>query len=371
LRAGLDAAVTELKELKISFEKAKNERNELHFLIEHSKVESVRLDRELERAIHELGAREKRAKDAEQAFLQLMQEKKNLEAEKQLLLDRMKDWERTAIVEKEKLEQRVDALERELESRANALSAVEADKKRLEADSLSFPAAALDIPAVSVSGAEEASRAFEAVFPRLSALALQLRRVAASPPEAVPPNAVAFLAGRLAQVRDELRAAFELIAPSPEPVPVALGPLLDAAVRQWEVVLKRRGITVVRKIDAKAPKAEAHEERLKAALYQLLSNAHDAMPKGGMLSVTVQNNEALGEVTVIVSDNGKGFAPAVLKDPFTPYAHARPGHLGIGLALVSRVVAGFRGRVEAANLGRGAWVAVHLPAAAGTKPATS
>jgi signal transduction histidine kinase len=368
LQAALVAAIAELSELKNSFEKAQTERNELRTLVEHSKLESVRINREAERAVHELGAREKRAKDAELAFLRLMQEKKNLEAEKQSLEDKLKDWERTAIVEKAKLDQRVDALESELESRANALSAAEEEKKKLVAENLAFPAAALEIPPVSVSGTEEASRAFEAVFPRLSALALQLRRLAGTPLAAVPPNAVAFLAGRLAQVRDELRAAFELIAPSPEPVPVALGPLLDAAVRQWEVVLKRRGVTVVRRIDPKAPKAGAHEERLKSALYQLLSNAHDMMPKGGVLTVAVESDAPNGEVNIVVSDNGKGFAPAVLKDPFTPYAHSRPGHLGIGLALVSRVVGGFGGRAEAQNQARGARVVIHLPVAEETKP---
>src|SRR5262249_11977182 len=150
-----------------------------------------------------------------------------------------------------------------------------------------------------------------------------------------------------------------------------IGTLVDAAVRQWEPVLKRHGVTVVRHIDAKAPKVAGHEERLKTALYQVLSNSHDAMQKGGVLTVSVENDAAHGEVAVVVTDTGKGLPPAVLKDPFSPYTHARPGHLGIGLALVSRIIVGFGGRVAAENAGRGARVAIHLPIADETKAAKS
>ena len=74
---------------------------------------------------------------------------------------------------------------------------------------------------------------------------------------------------------------------------------------------------------------------------------------------------------IVVSDDGPGIAPELLERVFDPFTQLAPGDkdaqggLGVGLALVRRIVELHGGRisVESPGPGRGATFAIHLPAA--------
>ncbi|HJO27443.1 MAG TPA: ATP-binding protein [Planctomycetota bacterium] len=83
---------------------------------------------------------------------------------------------------------------------------------------------------------------------------------------------------------------------------------------------------------------------LRRALINLVSNALEAMPGGGELSVCVR---AEGKnVSVEIGDTGKGLSAEVRESLFEPYFTTRTQGTGLGLAIVRRVVEELGGTIS-------------------------
>lgn len=113
---------------------------------------------------------------------------------------------------------------------------------------------------------------------------------------------------------------------------------------------------------------QADPGRLAQVLVNLLSNAAKYTDMGGDLRLSVEYEA--GHATIRVRDSGIGIAADVLPHVFEPFmqAAASPTRsdmgIGMGLALVSRLVEMHGGHVSAASagLGRGSEFTVDLPA---------
>ncbi|MBV8526461.1 MAG: response regulator [Acetobacteraceae bacterium] len=119
-------------------------------------------------------------------------------------------------------------------------------------------------------------------------------------------------------------------------------------------------------------KVDANEFEL--ALVNITLNARDAMPNGGVISLTTENvllsgSETLAKVTgefvaLRVSDTGTGIAPDLLPRVFDPFFTTKPAEKGSGLGLSQ--VYGFAhqsgGTVTIeSELGKGTTVSLYLP----------
>jgi len=111
------------------------------------------------------------------------------------------------------------------------------------------------------------------------------------------------------------------------------------------------------------PLIDADGEALKQALLNLLINAIQAIPDGGTIVVSVRPEE--GErVSIKVSDDGVGVAPADVDKVFDPFFSTKPTGTGLGLAMVHRIVDAHHGTITFdSRLGRGTVVEIRLPIA--------
>jgi signal transduction histidine kinase len=78
-------------------------------------------------------------------------------------------------------------------------------------------------------------------------------------------------------------------------------------------------------------------ELLGRMLFQVVRNAMEASPRGGTVRVRVDEfrHDGLRLFHVRVSDEGPGLDEAVAASAWEPYVTSRPGHAGLGLALVA------------------------------------
>jgi two-component system NtrC family sensor kinase len=104
------------------------------------------------------------------------------------------------------------------------------------------------------------------------------------------------------------------------------------------------------------------ENRLRQALLNLALNAAQVMENGGTARVSARVAE--GRVAISVSDQGPGFPESLLRDGVRPFASARSGGTGLGLASVRRLAQDLGGALELDKVApHGARVTLLLPCA--------
>jgi signal transduction histidine kinase len=132
---------------------------------------------------------------------------------------------------------------------------------------------------------------------------------------------------------------------------------------------KDQGIALTVETEEELPQIVADPELLKTCFLNLMINGVDAMPAGGVLSVSVgrsPNGEAL---TVTVADNGEGMSPEDVESAFEPYYSTKDTGIGLGLALTRKIVGDHGGSITLDSApGRGTTARIMLPLAA--QPAT-
>jgi len=102
------------------------------------------------------------------------------------------------------------------------------------------------------------------------------------------------------------------------------------------------------------------EVLMRQALTNLIQNAVEAMPEGGALSIEARKTDA--EIRIAVSDTGTGIPPDRVKKIFLPFFTTKDKGVGMGLALVHKVITSHGGRIEVNSTeGKGTTFTVMLP----------
>lgn len=120
-------------------------------------------------------------------------------------------------------------------------------------------------------------------------------------------------------------------------------------------------IRIEKHYDPELPLASLDAAQTREALWNLLVNAVEAMPGGGVLTVRVQRSDE-GDVEVIVSDTGKGIRREDQEKIFEPFHTTKADGTGLGLAIVQRVVEAHAGEVAVSSEeGRGSSFRLRFP----------
>lgn len=149
--------------------------------------------------------------------------------------------------------------------------------------------------------------------------------------------------------------------------PLSIDTVLTAAVETVAPALRAGGQTLTMPAPAPALQVEGDAVRLAQVFGNLLSNAIKFTPREGRIDVRIASTAA--DVQVTIADTGAGIAPDMLERVFEMFTQATPdgaravGGLGIGLALVRRIVELHGGSVVArsAGVGFGSSFVVSLP----------
>jgi two-component system sensor histidine kinase HydH len=138
--------------------------------------------------------------------------------------------------------------------------------------------------------------------------------------------------------------------------------VIRACLQEMTPEMNRRGIRWTM-APGEAPGIQAHTAMLRQILISILANSTDAMPDGGDIAVQWRIDGQYLKLQVI--DNGVGIQDDIRNALFRPFFSTKSGGLGIGLALVKRMVEQWGGQV-ALNRGPmgGTSVELTLPLAA-------
>ncbi|HYA12767.1 MAG TPA: ATP-binding protein [Syntrophales bacterium] len=93
----------------------------------------------------------------------------------------------------------------------------------------------------------------------------------------------------------------------------------------------------------------ANKTEIKAVIWNLVLNAVQAMPEGGLLSLETKNKLSVDNTNeyleIKVSDTGCGIDEAYLNKIFEPFFTTKEKGTGLGLAIVNRIVEGYNGTI--------------------------
>lgn len=143
----------------------------------------------------------------------------------------------------------------------------------------------------------------------------------------------------------------------PQPVPVDAAALVQEALSRQELPAN---ILVENAITPGGPKVCVDPVQMEQVLGNLISNAVEAMPDGGTLRL--QATQRNGHTLIQVSDTGVGIPPENLTRIFEPLFTTKTRGVGLGLALVRRVVEAHAGNVHVeSSVGQGTTITIELP----------
>jgi len=155
---------------------------------------------------------------------------------------------------------------------------------------------------------------------------------------------------------------------------INLHSLIDEALTLMAPDIRKKKVKVKREYDPSVPDVEGDESGLSGVFINLIKNAVEAMPKGGVLtlstgipsdflysSIRTEKGRKM-VIAVKVSDTGVGIEPEAQKDIFNPFYSTKGGGLGLGLALSLKVLEEHGGTIKAeGEPGKGATFTVYLP----------
>jgi signal transduction histidine kinase len=174
---------------------------------------------------------------------------------------------------------------------------------------------------------------------------------------------------------DQLADAFRnLLAythqPKPQLKPLNVNEVLKELIPLGEPWLRARNITLHSSLNSNLPMVLGDPTHLQTLFLNLLTNALDAMPNGGTLTITTQpttppSSSRNGQwVEISISDTGVGISEELKKrifDPFFTTKNIGEG-MGLGLSICEKIVKDHSGRLEVrSEVGKGSTFSVYIP----------
>ena len=155
----------------------------------------------------------------------------------------------------------------------------------------------------------------------------------------------------------------------PQFAPVNLNELIDELGLLVRHKLANQNVKLVRELAQDLPAVSGDAPQLEQAFLNLILNAAEAMPEGGILTVKSRAirlpraSEEPTHVSVEFRDTGKGMSQELQKRAFTAVlSSTKAKGTGLGLAIVGRIIETHRGRIRIkSHLKHGTSIIITLP----------
>jgi signal transduction histidine kinase len=149
---------------------------------------------------------------------------------------------------------------------------------------------------------------------------------------------------------------------------VNINALIESSLRLAGFDKTFQKLEIARGMDPKLPETLADGDQLQQVFLNMFLNARDAMPEGGVLSISTLSSAE--NITISIADSGTGIDTETVKHIFDPFFTTKlTGRgTGLGLAVCYGIVTAHGGRIEVeGNNGHGTKFVVVLPVTSGNE----
>jgi len=165
------------------------------------------------------------------------------------------------------------------------------------------------------------------------------------------------------KLEGRIKALLDFARPfEPHPAPCDVAQIVRDALASLRNQISAHGINVVTDFDPELPQAHLDFAQIEQVLLALMSNAIEAMPRGGRLAVSTQRTDGGRRLRITVADTGAGIHPTQLPHLFDLFVTGKPSGTGLGLAFAKKIVELHGGRIAATSeLALGSQFIIELP----------
>ena len=173
------------------------------------------------------------------------------------------------------------------------------------------------------------------------------------------------MAGFISSEVDRTNALVTRFLDFARPLAVRLGTtdlaqVIDEAVAEVGQHVPPLNVAIYKNYSPDIPPFLLDHQLIERVIYNLLLNAAQASPPGG--SITVKTRQLDGTVEVAVIDRGSGIDPKHVENIFNPFFTTKSAGVGLGLAIVSKIVDEHQGKITVeSEWGAGTVFRVFLP----------
>lgn len=148
---------------------------------------------------------------------------------------------------------------------------------------------------------------------------------------------------------------------TPAELPLPANQLIESVVRLSEVVAEKEGVGIELRIETSAELGGAAVSAVRVALSNLLVNALQATPDGGLIRITDRIED--GALVITVQDSGPGVTDELRRKIWEPFFTTKQRGTGLGLAIVRKRMqeAGGTARLASRINGAGAIFELRVP----------
>jgi len=156
----------------------------------------------------------------------------------------------------------------------------------------------------------------------------------------------------------------------PELTATSLNQIIDDGLTFLKARCAKQNIRIIEDLDSDLPQIIADQGQLHQVMVNLVVNAVQAMPDGGVL--TIRTRAAEDVVALIVEDTGIGMSEQVMEKIFLPFFTTKSVDqgTGLGLSVVHGIVTAHGGTIQVrSHIGRGSTFEARFPVRAVQHPA--
>jgi signal transduction histidine kinase/CRP-like cAMP-binding protein len=141
---------------------------------------------------------------------------------------------------------------------------------------------------------------------------------------------------------------------------INFGEVMGAVLDFIEKDLTKNNVRLVRESQFQG-KVKMDQDKMVRAFFNIASNARDAMPGGG--SLTVATAESNGYLRIEFTDTGSGMPEEVKRRIFEPFmTYGKKHGTGLGMSIVKKVIDDHKGKIEIdSEVGKGTTIRIFLP----------
>lgn len=181
-------------------------------------------------------------------------------------------------------------------------------------------------------------------------------------------NRLKIIESQLDRLADSIRKLLSYTSqPKPRLKPLNVNEVIKELLPLSDPWLRARNISLHTSLSPHLPMVLGDFTHLQTLFLNLITNAIDAMPKGGQLTVTTQDSLRSGKekgVEISIADTGVGISEEAKKRIFDPFFTTKKigEGTGLGLSICEKIVKDHFGRLEVrSEIGKGSTFFVFLP----------